>query len=344
MGASFTSALRLPAGNVKPTSMPTDATPAFKGGKRAAMKLIAATAPKLANLQERLFAAGRSGDNRRILLVLQGMDTSGKDGTVSHVTSLVSPQGLAITSFRAPTLEERAHDFLWRVRRALPGPGIIGVFDRSHYEDVLVVRVHELAPRSTWYSRYESINNLEADLTEDGVTIIKCFLHVSPEVQRERLLARLDDPTKYWKYNPADVDERGFWGEYAAAYDDALTKCSTDAAPWFVIPSDHKWYRNLAVTQLLLEHLEALDLGWPKPDFDPESEQFRLRAPHPHPDPVDRTGRHKSAGKKSGKALKPQPVDKFASPGRAEASVPPGTNSRPSAALAAKKRRSSTPI
>lgn len=342
MSASFSSTLCLAHGATKPTSMPAGATPGFKGGKHAARKLVAQTAPKLADLQERLYAAGRTGENRRILLVLQGMDTAGKGGTISHVTGMVNPQGLAITSFKAPTPEERAHDFLWRVRRALPGPGIVGVFDRSHYEDVLVVRVHELAPRSTWYSRYDSINNFEADLAEDGVTIIKCFLHVSPEVQRERLLARLDDATKYWKYNPADVDERGFWGEYAAAYDDALTKCNSDTAPWFVIPSDHKWYRNLAVGQLLLEHLQSLDLTWPKPDFDPGAEKLRLHAPHA--DTVNRTTGHNSRARKSGKAGKPQPATKSADPSRVDAHVPPGTNGRPSAALAAKKRRSSSLI
>lgn len=342
MSASFTDSLRLAAGDAKPTSVPTGSTPGFKGGKKAALKVLAKTGPKLADLQERLFAAGRSGDNRRILLVLQGMDTSGKGGTIQHVTGMVSPQGLSIASFKAPTIEERSHDFLWRIRRALPGPGIIGVFDRSHYEDVLIVRVHELAPRSTWYSRYESINNFEADLAEDGVTIIKCFLHVSPEVQRERLLARLDDSTKYWKYNPADVDERGFWGEYAAAYDDALTKCTSDAAPWFVIPSDHKWYRDLAVSQLLLERLESLDLGWPRPDFDAESEKLRLRTPHV--DPLESTGKQPANRRGSGKVWKPQQIRGSASPSRADARVPPGTNGRPSAALAAKKRRSSTSI
>jgi PPK2 family polyphosphate:nucleotide phosphotransferase len=341
MSSSFTDALRLPAGKANPTSLPTGATPGFKGGKSAGLKLMAKTGPELADLQERLFAAGRTGDTRRILLVLQGMDTAGKGGTIKHISTPMNPQGLDITSFKSPTLEERAHDFLWRIRRALPEPGMVGVFDRSHYEDVLIVRVHELAPRSTWYSRYESINNFEADLVEDGVTVIKCFLHVSPEVQRQRLLARLDDPTKYWKYNPADVDERGFWGEYAAAYDDALTKCSTDLAPWFVIPSDHKWYRNLAISQLLLEHLERLDLGWPRPDFDPVAEKPRLRPP------VDATAKGKAknaTGKGKAKDAKSQPAQQNGGSGRATNGASPGRNGRPSAALTAKKRRSSTLI
>jgi PPK2 family polyphosphate:nucleotide phosphotransferase len=341
MGTSFTDLLRLPAANAKPTSLPTDATPGFKGGKKSALKLMDKTGPKLADLQERLFAAGRTGDNRRILLVLQGMDTAGKGGIIKHISTPLNPQGLQIVSFMAPTLEERAHDFLWRIRRALPAPGMVGVFDRSHYEDVLIVRVHELAPRSTWYGRYESIANFEADLAEDGVTIIKCFLHVSPDKQRERLLSRLEDPTKYWKYNPADVDERGFWSEYAAAYDDALTKCSSDTAPWFVIPSDHKWYRNLAVSQLLLEHLERLDLEWPRPGFDPVSEALRLRPPA---DPALRDGKRKGRDNVNGRKPNAQPVGRSGGSRRAGANATPGTNGRPSAALAAKKRRRSPSI
>ncbi len=341
MGEPYTKLLRLPAGTNKPTSLPTSSTPGFKGKKKHALKETAATGERLADLQERLYAAGRTGDHRRLLVVLQGMDTAGKGGTISHVAGTMNPQGLAIRSFKAPTAEEREHDFLWRVRRALPPDGMVGIFDRSHYEDVLVVRVHELAPRSTWFSRYESINNFEADLAEAGVTLIKCFLHVSPEVQRERLLARLDDSTKYWKYNPADVDERGFWGEYAAAYDDALVKCSTDVAPWFVIPSDHKWYRNLAVAQLVLEHLEALDLSWPEPDFDPDTEKARLRHSSTT-EPVAKrpAARQRASARKSAKVAKSKGV-------RQAASIQPPSSARrgrPSAALAAKKRRSSSSI
>jgi PPK2 family polyphosphate:nucleotide phosphotransferase len=260
-----------------PTRLPTDTTPGFDGGKKKGRKAIAKLRPALVDLQERLYASGRgAGANNSVLLVLQGMDTSGKGGVIEHVTGSVNPQGLNIVSFRQPTEEERQHDFLWRIRRNLPGPGEIGVFDRSHYEDVLIVRVHELAPRSTWAARYDSINNFEADLAERGVTVIKCFLHISPEEQRRRLLARLDDPTKYWKYNPSDVDERGYWAHYAAAYDDALTRCSTAAAPWYVIPADHKWYRDLAVSRLLIEHLQEIAPEYPAADFDVEEEKARL--------------------------------------------------------------------
>lgn len=267
-------------GDVKvaqPTRLPTDATPGFDKGKKKARKAIAELRPALVDLQERLYAAGRGGGaNNSVLLVLQGMDTSGKAGVIEHVTGSVNPQGLNIAAFKQPSAEERQHDFLWRIRRRLPEAGQIGVFDRSHYEDVLIVRVHELAPRSTWAARYDSINNFEADLAERGVTVIKCFLHISPEEQRRRLLARLEDPTKYWKYSPSDVDERGYWAHYAAAYDDALTRCSTASAPWYVIPADHKWYRDLAVSRLLLEHLQEIDPAYPAADFDPDVEKSRL--------------------------------------------------------------------
>jgi PPK2 family polyphosphate:nucleotide phosphotransferase len=275
---SFRDLLRLDqAKSAQPTRLPTDATPGFDKGKKKGRKAIAELRPALVDLQERLFASGRgAGANNSVLLVLQGMDTSGKGGVIEHVTGLVNPQGLHIVTFRQPTAEERQHDFLWRIRRQLPEPGQIGVFDRSHYEDVLIVRVHELAPRSTWAARYDSINNFEADLAERGVTVVKCFLHISPEEQRRRLLARLDDPTKHWKYNPSDVDERGYWAHYAAAYDEALTRCSTDSAPWYVIPADHKWYRDLAVSHLLLEHLQDIAPSYPGADFDVAVEKSRL--------------------------------------------------------------------
>jgi PPK2 family polyphosphate:nucleotide phosphotransferase len=283
---SFRDLLRLDARKggsavTQPTRLPTDATPGFDKGKKKGRKAVAKLRPALLDLQERLYASGRggAGTNNSVLLVLQGMDTSGKGGVIEHVTGLVNPQGLSITSFRQPDAEERQHDFLWRIRRHVPEPGQIAVFDRSYYEDVLIVRVHELAPRSTWAARYDSINNFEADLKERGVTVIKCFLHISPEEQRRRLLARLDDPTKFWKYNPSDVDERGYWAHYAAAYDDALNRCNTAAAPCYVIPADHKWYRDLAISNLLLEHLQEIDPAYPPADFDPDLEKSRLSAP-----------------------------------------------------------------
>jgi PPK2 family polyphosphate:nucleotide phosphotransferase len=232
-------------------------TPGVKSRGRAE-KDTAALAPELADLQERLFANGKLGADNRVLLLLQGMDASGKDGTVKHVVGQVNPGGLRIVSFKQPTEEERKHDFLWRIRRALPDAGYLGIFNRSQYEDVLIVRVHELAP---WQGRHEEINRFEAVA---GVTWIKCMLHISPDEQRERLLARLDDPTKRWKFNEGDLAERAHWDDYAVAYQDALAKCDTDDAPWYVVPADRKWYRNWAVQQLLLETLRELDPQYPK--------------------------------------------------------------------------------
>jgi PPK2 family polyphosphate:nucleotide phosphotransferase len=211
-------------------------------------------------------------------MVLQGMDTSGKGGAIRHAIGLVDPQGVRIKAFRAPTEEERKHDYLWRIEREVPGPGMIGIFDRSQYEDVLVVRVNGLVSEKVWQSRYDEINAFEQRLVDDGTVMIKCFLHISSAEQRERLLARLEDPSKHWKYNPDDVDVRGKWADYQAAYADALERCSTQQAPWYVIPSDRKWYRNWAVAQLLTEHLRALDLAWPVADFDVEVEKARVAA------------------------------------------------------------------
>ena len=204
------------------------------------------------------------------------MDTSGKGGAIRHAIGLVDPQGVRIKAFKAPTDEERKHDFLWRIEREVPGPGMIGIFDRSQYEDVLVVRVNGLVPEKVWQSRYDEINAFEQRLVDDGTVIIKCFLHISSAEQKERLLARLEDPSKHWKYNPGDVDVRGQWDDYQAAYADALGRCSTQHAPWYVIPSDRKWYRSWAVAQLLAEHLRTLDLEWPVADFDVEVEKARV--------------------------------------------------------------------
>jgi PPK2 family polyphosphate:nucleotide phosphotransferase len=237
----------------------------------------------LATMQEQLFATAKSGDGRaRVLLVLQAMDCGGKDGTIRRVAGTMNPQGLSIVGFNKPTEEELAHDFLWRIRRALPAPGQIGVFNRSHYEDVLIVRVHNLVPRRTWQARYAKINKFEAELAADGVTIVKVMLHISQEEQRRRLLERLDDPTKYWKYNPADVDERGKWDEYRAAYEDALSRCSTEAAPWYVVPADRKWYRDWAVANVLLAHLDELKLAYPEVKLDLPGLRQRLADPGEH--------------------------------------------------------------
>jgi PPK2 family polyphosphate:nucleotide phosphotransferase len=270
--------LRVPAGPVDLSALDTRATPGFDGDKAAGKAELDALGPRLSDLQERLHAEGVSGGRRSLLLVLQGMDTAGKGGVVRHVIGQVDPQGCEIASFKAPTKEELAHDFLWRIRKRLPGPGKLGVFDRSHYEDVLVVRVHGLVPRSTWSRRYAAINRFEARLVTDQVRVVKVFLHTSKEEQRQRLLARLDDPTKHWKFNPRDVDERAFWGDYQEAYAAALERCNSDAAPWYRVPADRKWYRNWAVASLLVEQLEDMKLTWPKADFEVEEQRARLLA------------------------------------------------------------------
>ena len=225
------SVLCVPPGPVDLTAIDTRATPGDTGDKDAARAELEAMGEELADLQERLFAEGKSGGSRRILLVLQGMDTSGKGGTIRHVAGLVNPQGLHIASFKKPTRAELRHDFLWRIRRQVPQPGYIGVFDRSHYEDVLVARVDNLVPSTEWRRRYRQINAFEAELAEQGVTAVKCFLHISPERQRERLIARLEDPLKRWKYNPGDLEVRAKFSRYQLAYSDALVKCSTKVAP-----------------------------------------------------------------------------------------------------------------
>jgi len=253
-------------------------TPAYDGGKAAGAKLLAATVSELADLQEQLYAESKAGGTAAVLLVVQGMDTSGKGGIMRHVVGSVDPQGVSYTAFKAPTKEEREHPFLWRIRDALPAPGQIGVFDRSHYEDVLIVRVHNLVPPSTWGRRYGQINTFEQAVTQAGTTIIKVMLHISSDEQKARLGARLEQPDKNWKYNPADVDERELWPAYQEAYQAAIEKCSTEQAPWFVVPADRKWYARLAVQQLVVEHLRAIAPHWPAATFDVEAEKARLSA------------------------------------------------------------------
>lgn len=269
--------LRVPSGPVKLADFDPEATTGFgDGGKKAGAKALPAMGAELADLQERMFAAGYTDGNRRILLVLQGMDTSGKGGVLAHVTGLFDPSGLSIKSFKRPTPEELAHDFLWRIEQAVPEAGKVGVFDRSHYEDVLVQRVHQMASAEEIERRYGAINDFEKKLADDGTTIIKCMLHISPEEQKQRLLARLDDPTKQWKFKPGDLDERALWPKYQEAYVVALERCNTEAAPWFVVPSNRKWYRNWAIGMLLLEALRAMDLSWPTPDYDVAEQRARL--------------------------------------------------------------------
>lgn len=257
----------------------TDATPGFRGSKADAPDLQAERNAVFAELQEKLYANGKSaGDNRSVLLVLQGMDTAGKGGIVGHVVGAGNPMGIRYRAFGVPTAEERSHHYLWRIRNALPPAGHIGVFDRSHYEDVLVVRVHNLVPPEVWGERYDEINAFEKGLVDAGTTIIKVAMFVSPDEQKKRLGERLERPDKYWKYNPADLDERALWPQYQQAYQAVLDRTSTEYAPWHVVPCDRKWYSRLAVTELLIEALTAMKLSWPPADFDVEAEKRRWAA------------------------------------------------------------------
>ncbi|QES57252.1 phosphate--nucleotide phosphotransferase [Streptomyces venezuelae] len=257
-------------------SLDPSSTPGGPAGKAAGAEATAALAQPLGALQERLYAASTAGDRRRLLLVLQGMDTSGKGGTLKHVIGLFNPSGCRIKAFKAPTAEELEHPFLWRIKRELPRPGEIGIFDRSHYEDVLIARVRALVPPHRVRTRYAQINRFEKALADDGVTVVKVFLHIGYEEQRTRLLQRLDDPDKHWKFNVGDIEERGAWPAYQEAYEVALERCSTDAAPWYVVPANRKWYRNWAISTLLREHLEEIDPQYPKGDFDVEECRRRL--------------------------------------------------------------------
>jgi len=232
--------------------------------KDSASKILADNLEKLQKFSELLWA-----DNRfSILVVLQGMDTAGKDGTIRNVMSGINPRDCRVVNFKRPTEEELEHDFLWRIHKSVPRRGEIGVFNRSHYEDVLVVRVHNIVPKSEWSLRYDHINDFEKLLHESGTRLLKCFLHISKDEQKERLEARLADPVKNWKFEPGDLDERKHWDAYQEAYEAALTKCTTDHAPWHIIPADKKWSRNVAVSSLLVELFEDLKLRPPPPRSD----------------------------------------------------------------------------
>ncbi|WP_435198418.1 polyphosphate kinase 2 family protein [Janibacter sp. GS2] len=272
----FSDALRADPGTELAGIAPRS-TPAFGGDKSDGREALDDLVAAVSDLQERLFAESVAGGTRSILLVVQGMDTSGKGGIMRHVVGAVDPQGVDITSFKAPTAEEQKHPFLWRIRKALPTAGQIGVFDRSHYEDVLVVRVHDLVPRAQWARRYGQINTFEESVADQDTTIIKVLLHISKEEQEERLAERLERPEKHWKFTPGDIDEREYWDDYAQAYQAVIDKTSTDVAPWYVVPADRKWYARLAVMTLLKEHLEALDPQWPEASFDVEQQQERLK-------------------------------------------------------------------
>ncbi|MET0928757.1 MAG: PPK2 family polyphosphate kinase [Aeromicrobium sp.] len=265
------------SGHLDLSSYDSRATTGFDGKKADAEAALAELGTELGDLQERLFAGGRTGSSQaRVLVVLQGMDTAGKGGIVRHVAGLADPQGLDVTSFKKPTPEELEHDFLWRIEKALPEPGMIGIFDRSHYEDVLIGKVRQLAGIKEIARRYAAINDFEKAFTDAGGVLVKCFLHITADDQKERLTERLEDPTKYWKFNPGDLDERMLWDEYQEAYAVALERCSTFDAPWHLIPSGRKWYRNWAVATLLTDQLRALDLQWPEADFDVDEQKQRL--------------------------------------------------------------------
>ena len=254
----------------------TDASPGFTGSRSDAIEIQAERNQRLAGLQEMLYAEGKGGSNRSLLLVLQGMDTAGKGSIVKKVLSGTNPMAIRYTGFGPPTEEERSHHFLWRINNALPPAGHIGVFDRSHYEAVLVVRVHELVPREVWEGRYDEINTFEKELVESGTTLVKVAMFVSLDEQKRRLAERLERPDRYWKYNPRDLEERKLWPAYQEAYQAVLDRTSTDYAPWYVLPCDKKWYSQLAVTELLIEALKGMKLTWPPADFDVEAEKKKL--------------------------------------------------------------------
>jgi PPK2 family polyphosphate:nucleotide phosphotransferase len=221
-------------------------------------------AKRLDDLQYLMYAERKHA----LLIILQGLDAAGKDGTIRHVMAGVNPQGCHVVSFKQPSTEERSHDFLWRIHKAVPAIGDIGIFNRSQYEDVLIVRVHDLVPKSEWSKRYDEINDFERMLTQNHVRILKFFLHISKDEQKKRFQERIDDPDKRWKISQDDFKERQFWDDYTEAYEDTLQRCSTDEAPWFVIPSNKKWFRNLAVSHIITETLEDLKMKFPPPTVD----------------------------------------------------------------------------
>jgi PPK2 family polyphosphate:nucleotide phosphotransferase len=244
-----------------------DASATYGYDKASAEPLLEKQMDRLSTLQDRFWAEAK----RSVLVVLQGIDAAGKDGTIKKVMEAFNPMGCPVSSFKVPTAEELAHDYLWRIHKRVPGKGEIGIFNRSHYEDVLVVRVHGLVPRRVWSARYEQINDFEGTLAASGTTIVKFFLTIDRDEQRKRIQARYDDPTKRWKFSMGDLAERARWDDYQAAFDEALTKTSTDVAPWYVIPANRKWFRNLAVATILAETMAALRPAYPSPpDLPPD--------------------------------------------------------------------------
>ena len=253
-----------PGSKFRVRQVDADSTAGWSGGKRKTAKVFADLNQRLHSLQNMLWA----GQGRRVLVVLQGMDTSGKDGTISHVFEGVNPLGVRVTAFKAPTQEELDHDFLWRIHQKVPAAGEIGIFNRSHYEAVLVERVHDLVPAKVWKARYSQINDFERLLAESGTSVLKFFLYIDRDEQRRRLLERLADPEKRWKLGVSDLEDRKRWDAYMAAYEEAITRTSTSVAPWFVVPANKKWYRNLVVASVLVRTLEDMQLHYREPAVD----------------------------------------------------------------------------
>ncbi|MCP4383588.1 MAG: polyphosphate kinase 2 family protein [Hyphomicrobiales bacterium] len=254
-------------GKIDPSQTPV-------GDHKSADKIIEKDRQRLAEMQYLMYAE----DRYSLLIVLQALDAGGKDGTVNHVLSAMNPQGCSVVGFKQPTPQELAHDFLWRVHPHTPGRGRVAVFNRSHYEDVLVARVHNLVPKAVWSRRYDMINDFEATVAANGTAIVKFFLHIDKDEQLERFKARIDDPTRNWKISDSDYTERGYWDDYTVAFEEALSKCSTDHAPWFIIPSNHKWYRNLAVARIVVETLEGLSMKMPKATVDLDEIRRKFQA------------------------------------------------------------------
>jgi PPK2 family polyphosphate:nucleotide phosphotransferase len=249
-----------PGENIRLARIDANDTGKFKD-KQEANELLAENIRRMAELQHMLYAQGKHA----LLIVLQAMDAGGKDGTIRRIMSGVNPQGVRVTSFKKPTEEELAHDFLWRVHRAVPRRGMIGIFNRSHYEDVLIVRVHNLVPQEVWKTRYDHINNFERLLTDHGVTILKFYLHISKDEQKDRFLSRLEQPHKRWKFNPADLAERAWWDDYMKAFEEVFDQCSPKTAPWYIVPANKKWYRNLVISEMIVKTLQDLNLRFPDP-------------------------------------------------------------------------------
>lgn len=248
-----------PGSKIKLAEISPEDTGGFDGSKSDAKQDLIILTQRLVSLQELLYAESK----HKVLVVLQGMDTSGKDGTIRHVFEGVNPQGVRVASFKVPSIEEQEHDYLWRIHKETPGSGEIVIFNRSHYEDVLVVRVHNLVPEKVWRKRYDQINAFEKSLSDEGTIILKFYLHIDKEEQKKRLQSRLDDPTKHWKFSSADLKERALWDEYSKAYEAVLSKTSTDYAPWYIVPSNHNWYRNMVVAKVLDKTLTDLKMEYP---------------------------------------------------------------------------------